>query len=317
MKICKFAAMLLAACILLAGAALAVESMDTGREMRITVLFRDDGAALANAGFRLYRVADVDETGKATLVSPFNRYHVQLDAQGESDMAGVASALEGYILRDQIAPAYSGSTASTGTVEFSDAGKMKQGLYIVLGDRYSANDAIYTIQPSIVRLPGWNEAEARWIYDVIINAKYETVPDSNTITRKVLKVWKNTEKDKNSPQEVIVHLLCDGKVHDTVRLNAENFWRHTWEELDASCHWTVVEEELENYEVLVTREGITFVITNTYNPKKPQPTPTPPPENPSGDSKLPQTGQLWWPVPMLISIGLLLIVIGLLRRRGN
>ncbi len=32
--------------------------------------------------------------------------------------------------------------------------------------------------------------------------------------------------------------------------------------------------------------------------------------------KLPQTGQLWWPVPMLVFAGLLCIVVGLIRRRG-
>ena len=49
-------------------------------------------------------------------------------------------------------------------------------------------------------------------------------------------------------------------------------------------------------------------------------TPNPPvvPSNPQtpGNSKLPQTGQLWWPVPMLLAAGLLFIVIGLIRRRG-
>ena len=44
--------------------------------------------------------------------------------------------------------------------------------------------------------------------------------------------------------------------------------------------------------------------------------PTEPPETPP-PGKLPQTGQLWWPVPILISAGLLCITAGLLRRRGN
>jgi len=119
----------------------------------------------------------------------------------------------------------------------------------------------------------------------------------------------------------VVRLLQDGEVYDTVQLDAENLWRHTWEELDANHHWTVVEEEMDDYNVLVTREGITFVVTNTYDPEEPVPTPTPQPTPPPDDTpdnpKLPQTGQLWWPVPMLISLGLLLIVIGLLRRRGS
>lgn len=42
----------------------------------------------------------------------------------------------------------------------------------------------------------------------------------------------------------------------------------------------------------------------------PSPTPTPPPY-------LPQTGQLWWPVPALVCGGLFLILIGVVKRRSN
>lgn len=41
--------------------------------------------------------------------------------------------------------------------------------------------------------------------------------------------------------------------------------------------------------------------------------PTTPPS--PGGSKLPQTGQLWWPVPVLICMGLGCIAVGLIRRR--
>ena len=65
-----------------------------------------------------------------------SRYNVQINVQSESDMAGVASTLEGYVLRDQLAPSYAGSTDSAGTVAFPASGKMQQGLYLVLGERY-------------------------------------------------------------------------------------------------------------------------------------------------------------------------------------
>ena len=48
--------------------------------------------------------------------------------------------------------------------------------------------------------------------------------------------------------------------------------------------------------------------------------PTSPPTKPtpsSGGGKLPQTGQLWWPVPVLTCGGLGCIVVGLLRRRRD
>lgn len=43
--------------------------------------------------------------------------------------------------------------------------------------------------------------------------------------------------------------------------------------------------------------------------------PTSPPSSGGGGGKLPQTGQLWWPVPLLTCAGLGCIAVGLLRRR--
>ena len=221
------------------------------------------------------------------------------------------------MLRDDISPADSGKTNDKGVVSFPSTGKsLKAGLYFVLGHRHTQNGYRYDPAPFMVMLPGLDKENNIWVYDVTLNAKFDSSqipdnPDDNTIDRKVLKVWADDGHEKDRPKEVIVQLLRDGKVYDTVTLNAANNWRYTWSGLDNSYTWTVVEKELEGYTVQVTREGITFVVTNTYNeniPDKPT-TPTKP--------TLPKTGQLWWPVPILISVGLLFTVIGLVRHRGN
>ena len=98
-------------------------------------------------------------------------------------------------------------------------------------------------------------------------------------------------------------------------LNQEINWRYTWDELESGHKWKLVEkDQLENYKVAVTKEGVTFVVTNTYKDDTPATPGTPgTPTSP----RLPQTGQLWWPVPLLLACGLLLIVFGLVRRRGK
>ena len=67
------------------------------------------------------------------------------------------------------------------------------------------------------------------------------------------------------------------------------------------------------YEVTAKPKAALEKIEDT--PDEPEPTPSapPPPQGP----KLPQTGQLWWPVPILLAAGLLLVSIGIISRRRN
>ena len=60
------------------------------------------------------------------------------------------------------------------------------------------------------------------------------------------------------------------------------------------------------------KKGIEVPVTPT-----PQKTPTPPPSTPPSISKkvLPQTGQLWWPVPVMCGLGLALVVGGFVLKR--
>jgi hypothetical protein len=79
----------------------------------------------------------------------------------------------------------------------------------------------------------------------------------------------------------------------------------------------------EAYEVTVTGSATAFVVTNSYLTELPEepgpggpdpgesPEPgTPPPDGGTTGPTLPQTGQLWWPVPVLSAAGLLLFGLG-------
>lgn len=99
-------------------------------------------------------------------------------------------------------------------------------------------------------------------------------------------------------------------------LNERNSWRYIWNDLPKydknglPIEWRVVELTPEGYTVSITQESGTFVVTNT--PK--QPSVTPPTDQPKGPT-LPQTGELWWPVPVLAAAGLLLIAAGAGKKR--
>lgn len=317
----------LAVLLLLPVQAMAAGSIDTGRDVSLTISYQDGNTPLTGAGFDLYMIATVDEYGELTTAEAFRQFNVDIRGKDDAAWKALASTLEGYVLRDGIAPTDSGKTDQQGLLTFpNQAERLEQGLYLVLGHRHTQSGRIYDATPFMVLLPTQDKEANDWLYDVIVKPKHESRPepenpDDNTITRKVLKVWADEGHEKERPKEVIVQLLRDGKVYETVTLNAANNWRYTWEDLDDRYQWTIVEKELEDYTVTVTREGVTFVVTNTYTentPDEPTPTdPTPPtqPGNP-GKPTLPQTGQLWWPVPVLMAAGLLFVVIGLIRRRG-
>ena len=125
-------------------------------------------------------------------------------------------------------------------------------------------------------------------------------PDTVTLTRRVQKRWDDAGYSSKRPGSVTVELLRNGQVYDTVTLTAAGNWQYTWENLPSKDSlWTVREVVPQGYKATVWQEGDTFVLQNSFL-----------------SAKLPQTGQLWWPVPILALGGLTLVAIGLgLKKR--
>lgn len=311
-KTCRcILALMLMVLVMLPISAYAAGSIDPARDVELTLLYQDKDTPLAGAKFSVYQVATVDESGELTVTETFKDFNVDIQGKDDAAWKELASTLEGYILRDGIQAADSGTTDQAGTLAFPTQGKkLAQGLYLVLGQRHTQDGYYYDTSPFMVMLPSQDTEANEWVYEVSVTPKQDAskIPDEpTTITRKVLKVWNDAGSEGARPQEVVVDLLKDGKVYDTVTLNAQNNWRHTWSELDESSTWTVAERELSNYKVTVTQEGTTFVVTNTYSSDVPVT-----PDEPTPDKKLPQTGVLWWPVPVLACAGLAFLVIGAL-----
>ena len=133
-------------------------------------------------------------------------------------------------------------------------------------------------------------------------------PESDVVTRRVQKRWDDIGYTRKRPASVTVELLNNGLVYDTRNLTAANKWQYTWENLPARDKngkenvWTLREIEPTGYTSTVKTEGDTFIVLNSYK-----------------GTKLPQTGQLWWPVPLLCAAGLTLLAAGLVlkKRRGD
>ena len=294
--------------------AFAAGNIDLNQKVQLDISYKDGEIPLIGADFSIYLVATVDEYGEFTTTETFEQFNVDIRGKNDDAWRTLASTLEGYVLRDQIVATDSGKTDQNGDLSFpTNEKELIPGLYLVLANRLEQNGYYYDTSPFMVMLPTIDMEENEWIYNVTADAKFESeeIPEEpETTARMVLKVWEDDGHEKERPEEIVVQLLQNGEVFNEVSLNEENNWQYTWAVLDGTAKWMIVEKKVENYTVEITQEGKVFVVTNTYVPEK-----TTTPSKP--DTSLPQTGQLWWPVPVLLAVGLLFVVIGLIRRRDD
>ncbi len=266
---------------LLSQTAFAFEPIDINKKVSLSAVFCPEGSAAVNVSFKLWRAADVSPDCKYTVSEKFARYSLTFEGLDSDSWRALAQTMAAYAAADNIAPDFTVKTNSEGSAVFSD---LSTGLYLVSGNIYSKGGYTYTPSPFLICLPDY-DGESSWLYDVTAQVKYDTKYEgsgSSTLTRKVLKAWKNDDKNSR-PESVSVTLLKDGKAYETVTLNSKNNWRYTWEGLDRYSQWQLIENDVpKNYTVTVSKEGITFLVTNTYkspdNP--PDDKPTDPPHDP-------------------------------------
>ena len=292
---------LMVLCLSLPVRALAANAPDLSRKCDLTIHYQYDTCPLTGAEFALWQVGELSGEGTLTLTGAYAHYPVDLNGLTAAQLNDAAATLYSYISLDSLPPQYTVATGEDGTVMLAD---IPWGVYLMYTPPIEDEEARlrYVTQPQLVILP--HNTGSGWDYAITVLPKCSPEPIEEVVELKVLKVWEDNN-NPNRPTSVVVHLLCDGAVYDTVTLSPENDWRHSWEKLSAGRVWSVAEEVPEDYSVSITVEGNTFVVTNTGD----QP-PTPPPD-------IPQTGLTWWPVPVLAFAGLVLIAAGILvgRRR--
>ena len=234
---------------------------------------------ISNMNVSLYRVADENYN----LVDSFSRYSIDL----KQDAQGAANALENRILMDGIEADACVTSDSVGNASFTG---LESGIYLVVGKEVFQDGVFYMPQVFLVSLSG----------DLSVDLKYEMSDKPSRIH--VLKVWKKDNK-KSRPKSIEVCLLrSDGIVVDRVVLNSDNQWSTTWDNLSTLYTYRVMETSVPSgSKESCSREKDTIVLTNTGSDKY---------RVEKKDEVLPNSGQLWWPVPVLLFVGLVLFGLG-------
>lgn len=202
-------------------------------------------------------------------IEKFKKYPVNFENKDQ-----LAYTLKSYVVKDNIKPDYVVMNISNSSME--------QGTYLMVGKEV---DSIF-FTPSVIQIN----------MNLKIEPKYEKI-DTKTKNLMVEKKW-NDGNGKNRPESIEIDLYANQEKVDTVQLSRRNGWTYTFNNLDASKDWLVVEHNVtKNYLVSCESNQDVVIITNTA-------------KHVSEDSLLPNTGQLWWPVPILGVLGIAFLLMG-------
>lgn len=269
-------------------------------ESTITVNIKTDDNPLENVKLKLYKIAGGKDSGSYTVSEKLKAYSLEYNFLDNTTFDSLITTLEGYIAADNIQPDYEGSTDIGGKALFEN---LPYGAYLLTGDTY--NDDAVTVTPvsTLVFLP-YRDDKGEVNCNAVIELKcsIKKAPASpEKIT--VYKVWKDNN-DSVRPSEVKISLYQDDKLYETVNLNKSNNWRYQWANLPADKKWSVAEINVpDGYTAAVNRTDNEFYVTNTKVTKT---------STTVSDKTLPQTGLLWWPVPLLSAVGIAFVVMGVI-----
>ncbi len=282
---------------LVLGAAPALAAGETSGSLTIT-------EAIPGTTISLYQIQTKGDDNTFTTTSDFAKYSMDLELETSEEMRSAGTTLMSYILADQPTAFRTANVGDDGTVSFTD---LPFGLYLAMGTTGTVDGKKYEQGPVMAYLPA-TEDDGTVVYDLTSNIKRSPLEEKDSYT--VTKVWSDNDSTSR-PKSIKVQLWQDGqKYGQQVTLSGDNNWKHTWSDLEKGHKYSVTEVSVPTgYTVKITEESGQFIVRNTKSSGGKE-TPTPTPVTPS---RLPQTGQLWWPVPILAVLGIGLVLIGLLR----
>ena len=315
--------------------AMAAGRLDPTKRCTITLTYSSGGNAFKEYDIKLYHVANATEDGEYNTVGSFSGYSIRLKSTASrTEWRKMTSTVASYVTADKIAPDYSIATDENGKAVFTD---LIPGMYFIPAFKTEIGGRTYTFDAFLVAVPGL-DADGEWTYGVNAAPKAnnedgktpdkkpdpgktvepDTDPEpvnpdepiqADTVTYKAVKTWKDSGNSER-PDSVAIAVYKDGEEWTVQDICAENGWVYTWTVGNDGSVWTVAERNVPNgYEVEIDQNGNTFTITNSAVKTEA-----------SGNAEPPQTGdssKTYLYFAAMLASGIMLIILGLLKRRRN
>lgn len=250
--------------------------------IKITLTEEQEDEAISGAEITIYKVASAGEENhnlKFTYTEEFSTCEASLDNLEDNELTKQISKCAKEVSSDLLL-----TTNNEGIVKFTD---LDLGLYLVTQSNhvegYSNIDSFLVMIPKV--------EDNKWIYNIKSAPKTDIY---RTIDLQVIKVWNKQNKNTKLPDSVTIELYKEEELIDTIKLNETNNWTYTWNDIEKSDSYNVVEIDIpKGYTATYTQEGYVFTVTNT--------------------DKLAETGQIYLPIIILASLGSILVLVGILE----
>ena len=288
--------------------AYAADMGDKDKNIALTVVYQEGGKAIAGAPVQLYKIASMDKNFHITADPTFAGF--RSDIENENTRWDVLSvSLLKHILAETI-PCDDETKINTSGLALFPTGEavLKPGVYLLHCPNYRYNGRIYYASPVIISLSNYR-ADGQLTNRVTANIKYYSALDL-PIELVVEKKWDDAGYEEKRPDKIIVDLLKEEIVVSDaeVELSDKNNWKAAWTDLDPVYDWDVKERAVSGYTAAYNESPVedyvkTITITNTYQTSSSG-------GGGSSSQKLPQTGQLTWPIPVMIVTGSVLLALG-------
>ncbi len=271
---------------------------------------------VVGVSWSVYRVGSRTGADSFALDGDFDQCPVDLNGLvNSSDAQDAANTLAAYAKTEGFASADTQLSDEAGKAVFNG---LDNGIYLIIGEKVTIGEYIYTPVPVLIETSeGENAVEAKF------SVKDVTHEEPEKMTYRVSKVWRNETESAERPQEVSIGLYKDAELVDTVTLSESNNWTYEWESLENE-EWLAMELEVpKSYSVTYRTDGAEFWVINSFQDAQNSSDSSKPdtstsdtsdsvPDDPESSTpeKVPQTGLLWWPVPLLAAAGVVFIAVG-------
>ena len=290
--------------------------------------------------FDIYHIGDWKQSGGLEYAKPFSNDEkiTNIRPQTDEEIKESATNIANVINLDKSQYGFEPTaTAQSVQSKGNDQNKaaevvfknIAEGAYIIVPRPYKVGTKTYTAVPTFVNIPNWEvingKKELTWNATAVIKQGkvFGENPVSVPVTISAYKNWddnKNAKKVRPKSVKLILMSKLTNKKVDTVELNNTNNWSHTWKNLPEDDYAVVEAKKYSQYKnTKIDQSGYVFNVTNKYtgNTGDSATPPTKKGKKSNVAKKLPQTGQLWWPVPFLVCLGLISLIIGLVRKNKN